>query len=32
MPNQNVSKEDVKKIMEYMVAKTEQVLKEKQGK
>ncbi len=32
MPNQHVSKEDAKKIMEYMVAKTAQVLKEKQGK
>jgi len=32
MPNQHVSKEDVGKIIEYIKAKSEQVLKEKQGK
>ena len=31
MPNQNVSKEDVAKIIAYMKAKTEQIMKEKSG-
>jgi hypothetical protein len=32
MPNQNVSKEDVTKIIAYLKAKSEQVLKEMQNK
>ena len=32
MPDQNVSKENAEKIIQYMAAKTEQVMKEKQGK
>jgi len=31
MPNQNVSEEDVDKLIQYLKAKTEQVMKEKQG-